>query len=193
MQDALRRHPPFLTALVADTRFVSARWGRPIWDAPTPRVLVEAIRIAWQSDGFLAQVAWRLRARLLSLGVPMLPTLLHRFSMIWAQMSIGEAVVAQPGINIPHGQVTIGGFIEIGPEVVISPFVSIGLVTGDYRGPRLGRGVQVGTGVRILGPVRVGSGARIGANAVVLDDVPAGVTVAGVPARVLSSGAKPSC
>ena len=37
----------------------------------------------------------------------------------------------------------------------------------------------------MIGPVRVGEGARIGANAVVVDDVPAGATVVGIPGRVV--------
>jgi serine O-acetyltransferase len=45
--------------------------------------------------------------------------------------------------------------------------------------------VMVGSGAMVLGPVTVGDHAEIGANAVVLEDVPAGAVVAGVPARVL--------
>jgi serine O-acetyltransferase len=45
------------------------------------------------------------------------------------------------------------------------------------------RDVSIGTGAKVIGPVRIGAGARIGANAVVVDDVPAGATVVGAPAR----------
>jgi len=43
--------------------------------------------------------------------------------------------------------------------------------------------VHIGTGARVIGPIRVGAGAQIGANAVVVEDVPPGATVAGAPAR----------
>ncbi|MGI8726545.1 MAG: serine O-acetyltransferase [Solirubrobacterales bacterium] len=156
---------------------------------PTPsrrRILVETVRLAWRSDAYLAQIAYRLRADLLSRRIPVVPMLLHRFSIIWAQISISDTVLIKPGVSIPHGLVTIGGLVRIGTGVLVSPSVSIGLTAaGGYEGPQIGPGAHLGTGARILGPVRIGAGARIGANAVVLADVPDGATAVGAPARVV--------
>ncbi len=44
---------------------------------------------------------------------------------------------------------------------------------------------SIGSGAVIMGGVTIGEGALVGAGAVVTHDVPAGATVAGVPARVL--------
>jgi acetyltransferase-like isoleucine patch superfamily enzyme len=44
---------------------------------------------------------------------------------------------------------------------------------------------SIGSGAVIMGGVTIGEGALVGAGAVVTHDVPAGVTVAGVPARIL--------
>jgi UDP-2-acetamido-3-amino-2,3-dideoxy-glucuronate N-acetyltransferase len=45
---------------------------------------------------------------------------------------------------------------------------------------------SIGSGAVILAGVRIGAGALVGAGAVVTQDVPDGVTVAGVPARALA-------
>ena len=51
---------------------------------------------------------------------------------------------------------------------------------------RIGDGASIGSGAVILGGVTIGAGALIGAGAVVTRDVECGVTVAGVPARLLA-------
>ena len=43
----------------------------------------------------------------------------------------------------------------------------------------------IGAGAKILGNMQVGEGAKVGAGSVVLQDVPAHTTVAGVPAKVV--------
>jgi serine O-acetyltransferase len=45
--------------------------------------------------------------------------------------------------------------------------------------------VEIGSGACVVGGVTVGCGAHVGANAVVLESVPAGATVFGVPGRIV--------
>jgi serine acetyltransferase len=50
----------------------------------------------------------------------------------------------------------------------------------------LGARVDVGAGAKILGKIRIGDRVQIGANAVVLQDLPAGAIAVGIPARIIS-------
>ena len=53
---------------------------------------------------------------------------------------------------------------------------------GD-RHPKIGNNVLLGAGAKVLGNIRVGNCSRVAAGSVVLKDVPADKTVAGVPAK----------
>jgi serine O-acetyltransferase len=181
---ALRdRHPPLGAAIREDARVTAMHRGERHAFRSRLDAALQIARLAWVSDAFAAQVLYRVKARSQARGVPLVPRVAHRLAMVLAQVSIGDPVVMQPGVYIVHGQVVIDGLAEIGPGAVIAPFVTIGLRAGDVRGPVLEAGVNVGTGAKVIGPVRVGAGAVIGANAVVVDDVAAGATVVGAPAR----------
>ena len=80
----------------------------------------------------------------------------------------GETAVIEDNVSILH-EVTLGG---------------TGKESGD-RHPKIRSGVLIGAGAKILGNVEIGAGAKIGASSVVLNDVPAGCTAAGVPAKVI--------
>jgi serine O-acetyltransferase len=189
MRERRTKHAGFRKAVLADARVTAAHGGErmPARAGAWARVL----RLAWESDAFLALMLYRAKARLQSLGVPLLPRLAHRLAMAIAQVSIGDPVVVQPGVYLLHGQVVIDGLVEISGNTVIGPFVTIGLVAGEFGGPTIGRGVRIGTGAKILGPIQVGPGAVIGANSVVISDVPAGATAAGVPARIVGPTTRP--
>jgi len=51
--------------------------------------------------------------------------------------------------------------------------------------PVIGSRVEIGAGACVLGGITIGDGARVGANTVVIEAVPPGATVFGVPSRVI--------
>jgi len=81
---------------------------------------------------------------------------------------IGETAVIEDDVSMLH-EVTLGG---------------TGKQTGD-RHPKIRKGVMIGAGAKILGNIEVGECARVGAGSVVLVDVPAHCTAAGVPAKIV--------
>lgn len=190
MREVRSRHPGLREALVADARFASIHRVEP---APRSGVgtVLQIVRLCWESDAFLAQAIYRVRAALQRRGVPILPRICHRLSIVIAGVMIGDPVVMHPGIHIFHGKVVIDGFTEIHSGVAIGPFASIGLVAGDFTGPTIEEDVMVGTSASVLGRLTVGRGATIGANAAVFGDVPAGAKVIPASATVVGGSSSP--
>jgi serine acetyltransferase len=92
-------------------------------------------------------------------------------------------------VIIEHcGAIVIHGYSKIGDDCILRQGVTLGMrsLERSKEAPELGARVDVGAGAKILGRVRIGSGVHIGANAVVLQDLPPGVTAAGIPARIIS-------
>ena len=81
---------------------------------------------------------------------------------------IGETAVVEDDVSMLHG-VTLGG---------------TGKESGD-RHPKIRRGVLLSVGAKVLGNIEVGEYSRVAAGSVVLKDVAANCTVAGVPAKVV--------
>jgi serine O-acetyltransferase len=176
-------HPRFAEAVLADTCITAAHRGDRNEFRSRLDTWLQAVRLAIVSDAFLAQVCYRGKAACQRRRLPVLPRLLHRLAMMTGQICIGDPVVVQPGVYIPHGQVVVDGVVKIGAGVVLFPFVTIGLQAGNVKGPTVGDRAVIGSGAKIIGPVRVGEKARVGANAVVLSDVSDHTTVVGIPAR----------
>lgn len=89
------------------------------------------------------------------------------------------------GILLDHATgLVVGETARIGNNVSILHGVTLGGTgneTGD-RHPKVSDGVMIGAHAQLLGNIHIGKGAKVGAGAVVLEDVPPHVTVAGVPA-----------
>ena len=95
-----------------------------------------------------------------------------------------------PGLFIQHGNSTLISAAKIGANCWINQQVSISYSNWADR-PTLGDNVRICAGAKIIGKVNIGDNVVVGVNAVVVNDVPANVTVFGIPARVVwRSGSK---
>jgi len=89
---------------------------------------------------------------------------------------------------IDHGAgVVIGETAEIGDDVLIYKGVVLGGTTSERvkRHPTIGSDVVIGSNAVVLGNITIGDGAKVGSGSVVVEPVPAGATVVGVPGRVV--------
>jgi len=113
--------------------------------------------------------------------------LLYRRSCIKFGVWIPYSTAIEYGLHLAHASnIYINGGAKIGRNLTISQGVTIGSKPGPNGGvPRIGNNVYIGPGAKIIGPIKVGDDVVIGANAVVVQDVPAGVAVGGVPAKIL--------
>jgi len=185
-----QQSPGFRAALGPDVAVTLAFRGEgKIAPLSRSQVVAEAVRLSVVSDAYLAQLLYRARISLLRRGVPCLPRACHFLAMSTSQVCIGNPVVIEPGLYIPHGQVVVDGFTDIGSGAILFPWTTIGLRAGNFQGPRLSSGVHVGTGAKVIGPIIIGKDVRIGANSVVVNDVDDDVTVVGAPARRVGSRA----
>jgi serine O-acetyltransferase len=147
--------------------------------------------------GFHALTAHRLAHLLWWQGRRDLALWLQSRSSSVFQVDIHPAVRIGRGIFLDHATgLVVGETASIDDDVSLLQGVTLGGTgkEGGDRHPKIRRGVLIGAGAKVLGNIEVGQCARIAAGSVVLKPVPAGSTVAGVPARVVGQAgcAEPS-
>lgn len=90
-------------------------------------------------------------------------------------------------------KITIGEGATIARDVVIRDYDGHSIEEPDYKIAKpitIGKHVWIGNRAMILKGITIGDGAIIAAGAIVTKDVPAGVVVAGVPAKIVKEGVK---
>ena len=133
-------------------------------------------------------------------GFHLLARIISQLSRFFTGIEIHPGAKIGTNLFIDHGMgVVIGETSEIGNNVTIYHAVTLGGISpsinsesqrNEKRHPTIGNDVVIGSGAQIIGPIKVGNGSRIAANAVVVNDVPEGATMVGVPAKVIKTGNK---
>ena len=114
--------------------------------------------------------------------------LLHHYAIKYG-IDISRDARIGSGFYIGHfGGIVVNEHVVIGDNCNISQGVTLGQANRGPSGgcPTIGNNVYIGPGAKVIGRINIGEGAAIGANAVVVKDVPPGVSVGGVPAKVIS-------
>ena len=143
--------------------------------------------------GFLALQTQRVANSLWHEGRETLALYLQSWMSELFQVDIHPATKIGRGVFIDHGTgIVVGETAVIGDDVSMLQGVTLG-GTGAERGdrhPKIGKGVLLGAGAKVLGNIQIGDYAKIASGSVVLKEVPAGCTAAGVPARLVNC---PTC
>jgi serine O-acetyltransferase len=111
----------------------------------------------------------------------------NKFCEVVMEMHISAEATIGDGLYIGHiGGIHIHPLAVIGKNCDIAHRVTIGAAAMGREGaPIIGDEVYIGSGAALIGKIKVGNGAKISANTLVIDNIPEGATVMGVPGRVI--------
>ncbi len=113
----------------------------------------------------------------------------NRISSVFA-VDIHPAAKIGKGIMFDHATgIVIGETAVVEDNVSIMQSVTLGGTGKEHgdRHPKVRSGVLISAGAKVLGNIEIGECAKIGAGSVVLKDVAPRTTVAGVPAKEIST------
>ncbi|WP_165212286.1 serine O-acetyltransferase [Streptococcus tangpeifui] len=129
----------------------------------------------------ISHFLWRHHLRLLA-------RMHSQFWRFWTNIEIHPGAQIASGVFIDHGAgLVIGETAIVEKGAMLYHGVTLGGTGKDVgkRHPTIRQGALISAHSQLIGPIEVGPNAKVGAGAVVLSDVPADVTVVGVPAKVV--------
>lgn len=147
-----------------------------------------SLEIILTYPGIKALAAHRLSHFLWQHGFKLLARMHSQFWRFWTQIEIHPGAEIAEGVFIDHGSgLVVGETAIVEKGVMLYHGVTLG-GTGKgvgKRHPTVREGALVSAHAQVIGPIEIGKNAKVGAAAVVVSDVPADVTVVGVPAKVV--------
>lgn len=91
---------------------------------------------------------------------------------ISTNVQLGDFVFLNTGAKICHDG-SIGSYTTLGPDVTLAGNVTVC------------EGCNIGLGAKVIQQISIGEQVTVGAGAVVVQNLPAGITAAGVPAKTI--------
>lgn len=137
---------------------------------------------------------YKFKCKLIRWPLAIIHIILAKLGEILFGITIGVSAKIGQRLIIEHsGAIVVHGNAVIGNDCIIRQGVTIGnrRLDAPFEAPQLGHRVNIGAGAKILGGVTIGDDAAIGANAVVIEDIPAGAIAVGVPAKIMQPKSEP--
>ncbi|MEN3001406.1 MAG: acetyltransferase [Armatimonadota bacterium] len=169
-----------------------AKWGKQLMGVPIVGGIQQAIKDFKNFTGAIVAIGDnRTRRQITSCldGLPWL-TLIHPYAWVdpTAQIGAGSLVCAGAVVQAEtyigsHGIINTSASVD--HDCVLGDFVHVAPGARLAGGVQVGEGTLLGVGCSVLPNRKIGAWSVIGAGAVVVDDIPEGVIVAGVPARIV--------
>ena len=147
-----------------------------------------SLEIILTYPGIKALAAHRLSHFFWQHGFKLLARMHSQFWRFWTQIEIHPGAEIAEGVFIDHGSgLVVGETAIVEKGVMLYHGVTLGGTGKDVgkRHPTVREGALVSAHAQVIGPIEIGKNAKVGAAAVVVSDVPADVTVVGVPAKVV--------
>jgi serine O-acetyltransferase len=141
-------------------------------------------------DSFAITSMFRVRQWCRKRKIPVVSRVLRGLETALFAIDLGKDVELGRGVYFLHSVGTVvGGDAKVGDRCVFLGNNTVG-AEGGVAAPRIGAGTVIGAGARVLGNIEVGENCMIGANAVVLQAVPAGKVVVGIPGKVIGDNVR---
>lgn len=152
---------------------------------PAAKSLIEILLLY---PGIKATCLHRVAHLFYSMHIPFLPRFVSEVSRFITGIEIHPGAQIGKNVIFDHGHgIVIGETAVVGDDVILYQGVTLGgtSTSKTKRHPTIESRVILGTGSKVLGNITVGCDSRIGANSVVIENVPSGSTVVGIPGKVI--------
>jgi len=174
-----------------DGRGAGSTLGVPILggDDCLPDLLRGGIRHAFVAIGD-NRVRRTVTERVLDLGFT-IPAVVSPVAVVSPSAAVGPGAAVMAGVTVNAEAVVAEGAVvntnaSIDHDCVVGRFAHCGPGTHLAGNVVVEEGAFLGVGVCAIPRTRIGAWSIVGAGAVVIDDIPAGVTAVGVPARIIA-------
>jgi serine O-acetyltransferase len=170
------RRETLFSLIVSDVR-AKAEW---VYGSQSTRNLIKTLL----TNGTFAMIVYRLMQACQRNRLGLLAMIFNKINVSFGDCIIGRGAEFGRGFVLNHSfGIVINGSVRGGNNIKVEHLVTIGAERNVS--PVLGDNIYIGAGAKIIGAVRIGNNVRIGANAVVISDLPDGITAVGVPARIV--------